>query len=345
MKYNAQQVYQVYLRERNDIWIRANKLLNQDFPNSLDNYNNLERLYEQREKIMNILRILYVLYKKSVESKVIILKGENEKGEKYYKIIHYIHRFTKQYLKRLWRKFKKYMEPFENSREALFLTLTIAFREFNSIGAGARWAQKQFNSLMTVLRRYGLLYYVAIKEIQEKNTKNIHYHVLILNEINVNGHIRKIFDIKELEEIIRKNWKFFFKIEKVKAELKENGRPNKKSMRGYLGKYLKKSLFKSENEMDSDTMIILWALNMRVISRSRRKPEERVSSEKLDLITQYKTNSNSLSDSIVWEYLGVFSYFQVPLQEGIYREDDIHPSILDVIYKFLNNKSKLKKIF
>ncbi|MEM3790900.1 MAG: hypothetical protein QW260_07490 [Thermoproteota archaeon] len=35
----------------------------------------------------------------------------------------------------------------------------------------------------------------------------------------------------------------------------------------------------------NDTMIILWALNMRIMSCSRIKPEERVSSEKGDLMT------------------------------------------------------------
>ncbi|MEM3333107.1 MAG: transposase [Thermoplasmata archaeon] len=56
-----------------------------------------------------------------------------------------------------------------------------------------------------------------------------------------------------------------------------------------------------------------------------------------------KTNSNSLSDKWFWEYLGVFFYFTVQLQEEIYREDDIDVSILEVIYKVINNKSKLKK--
>ena len=341
-RYKEKELYQTYLR-RNYNWIKANSLINQNPPIPLENFYDLELSYKQRENIVYALRNLYLSYIKSVESKVVILRGENEKGEKRYKILHYIHRFTKEYLRRLWHKFKKYMKVFENSREALFLTLTIAYREFSSIGAGARWAQRQFNSLMTILRRNGLIYYVAVKEIQEQNTKNIHYHVLILNEININGHIKKIFEIKELEEIIRKNWKFYFKIEKVNAEIKENGRPNKKSMIRYLGKYLKKSLFKNENEPDSDTMIILWALNMRVISCSRRKSEEKTD-ENIDLINNM-INSNRLSDKWFWRYLGVFPYYMVPLQEGIYREDDIDVSILEVIYRAELYKSKVKKIF
>ena len=331
-----------YKRDVN--WQEANWLVNQDLPVSLDYYDDLEYLYQKRKEVIEKLRILSVLYIKNKESKNIILIGENEKGESVILVIPYVHRFTKEYKKRLWKKFKKYMEPLKNSRYMFFITLTISFREFTSIGAGAKYVQRKFNSLMTVLREYGI-YYVAIKEIQEKNTKNVHIHLLIKNDKNENGKIKKIFMLEEIKSIIGENWDYFFDVKEIEPEKKENGRPEKNFIVEYLGKYLKKSMLASDGEVESDTMIILWALNMRVISCSRRKPEERVSSEKKDLITENKTNSNSLSDTIVWEYVGVFSYFQVPLQEGIYREDDIHPSILDVINKFLNNKSRLKKIF
>ncbi|MCW1311626.1 MAG: hypothetical protein QXJ93_02125 [Candidatus Rehaiarchaeum fermentans] len=62
-------------------------------------------------------------------------------------------------------------------------------------------------------------------------------------------------------------------------------------------------------------------------------------------LINHMTNSNNLSDKWFLSYLGVFSYFQVPLQEGIYREDDIGELILEVICKAIYNKSKLKKYF
>ncbi|MEM4058649.1 MAG: hypothetical protein QXZ12_08020 [Thermoplasmata archaeon] len=52
-----------------------------------------------------------------------------------------------------------------------------------------------------------------------------------------------------------------------------------------------------------------------------------------------------MSDKWFWSYLGVFSNYLMPLQEGIYREDDIDESILEVIYRAEEYKSRLKKIF
>lgn len=334
MKYNTGQVFQVYHRGRNFIRVRANELVKQKATS-----------YEERKNQVWLLKWWAYLYKRYTENKNILLRGENEKGEKWIKVIEYMTRFNKRYINRLLKKLKEILKPCQNMRSAYFLTLTISFNDFVSIEEGARWAQHQKNSLLTRLRREKIItYYVSITEVQELNTKNIHFHILIFTEYNENGRIRERITIKELEEIIKRNWKYFFKIERVEAKLKENGRPEKDSMFNYLSKYLIKTLKTEENQYDSDTMVILWALDMRIMTNSRKKPGES-ENKKGDLINKNKNNSNGLSNTILWEYVGVFSNFQVPLQEGIYKEDDIHPEILDVIYKFLNNKSKLKKIF
>ncbi|MEM3191448.1 MAG: hypothetical protein QW292_05010, partial [Candidatus Parvarchaeota archaeon] len=62
-------------------------------------------------------------------------------------------------------------------------------------------------------------------------------------------------------------------------------------------------------------------------------------------IQNNKNNSNSALNEYFCKYLGVFSYSLVPLRPGIYKEDDIDVSILEVIYKAELYKSKLKKIF
>ncbi|MEM3790901.1 MAG: hypothetical protein QW260_07495 [Thermoproteota archaeon] len=170
------------------------------------------------------------MYVKDVKDKNIILEGEDEKREKWLKIIKYRTRFSEEYIIKSRRLLKEYVKPIEKSRYLLFLTLTISFNDFGSIEEGAKWAQRQKNSLLTELRKRELLrYYISITEVQEKNTKNIHFHILILNEVNENGKIREIISVKELEEIIKKNWKFIFKIERVKPKLKGNGRPEKNS--------------------------------------------------------------------------------------------------------------------
>ncbi|MEM3265239.1 MAG: hypothetical protein QXH07_04720 [Thermoplasmata archaeon] len=120
--------------------------MNWDLPITLD----LNYSYYQRKDIVDEIKKLSILYKNNCESKVIILTGENEKGERGIKVILYIH-------------------PFQNSREALFLTLIISYREFGSIGDGAKWTQKQFNSLMTVLRKKGWDIMLQLKRFRAKH--------------------------------------------------------------------------------------------------------------------------------------------------------------------------------
>ncbi|MEM3791001.1 MAG: hypothetical protein QW260_08005 [Thermoproteota archaeon] len=271
MKYNNEEVYQICHRNRHHYWVRANNLTKEHATS-----------YSERENLMRLLRWLAYLYVKDVKDKNIVLGGEDENKERLIKIIKYITRFSEEYIRKSRRLLKRYVKPLEKSRSLLFLTLTISFNDFETIEEGAKWSQRQKNSLLTELRKRGILpYYVSITEVQEKHTKNIHFHILILNEVNENGRIKEIISVKEFEEIVKRNWKYIFKIEKISSELKENGRPDKKYIIGYLGKYLKKSMMSSEEGFFNDTMIILWALDMRVMSCSRKKPDEGV---KEDLI-------------------------------------------------------------
>ena len=81
-------------------------------------------------------------------------------------------------------------------------------------------------------------------------------------------------------------------------------------MIGYLGKYLKKSVFKSEDEPDSDTKIILWALEVRIISCARTEFDERISSENLEnlIFVWSSSQSNSSLESVILKPLHFIYY-------------------------------------
>jgi hypothetical protein len=315
-------------RERHYAWIQANEL-------TRIKYVSLEKewVYAQRRKDVEKMTALAHEYATFTQDKKIVLYGENSK-DRYFRFIKYSHRLQKEHMTTLIRQLNRYCKPLKKYNTVYFVTLTIDFKAYDSIYEGYKDATRQFNSLITRLRtinkQHGLkpLYYVRVAEIQEKNTQNIHFHVLL----GVDD--RYLYD--GIYEYIKNNWGIgFFDLKEVKYDLEIHHM--KSNVIGYMAKYLRKTADPENTDAwgFSSTQVVLWALNARQISHAR-----------LDNADRRKTNSNGRynsdfldpEDPIEWIYLGAFP---LGLPAGIYKESDLEENseILSLFYRRKYSKS------
>jgi hypothetical protein len=313
-------------RQRHYAWVRANEL-------TRVKYVSLEKqwIYDHRRQDVEEMTSLAHEYISSTQDKKIVLWGEDSK-DRYFRFIRYTHRLQREHMKSLIRQLNKYGKPLKHYKRVFFVTLTIAFSEYQSIEEGYRDASRQFNSLMSRLRQldrqwgYKPLYYVRVAEIQEKNTQNIHFHVLLGTDE------RLLWD--GMDEALRMNWGIgFYNLREIKEDLETVGM--KSNVIGYMAKYLYKSAQNTDEWGSNPTQIVLWALGARQISHSQLDKANRPKNN-----SNESHNSDSLDnqDPIEWIYLGAFP---LGLPEGLYKESDLEQNseILSLFYRRKYSKS------
>ncbi|MEM4067684.1 MAG: hypothetical protein QXV17_12585 [Candidatus Micrarchaeaceae archaeon] len=274
-------------------------------------------------------------YHEQVENRMIWLKGEDNEGEKYHFFIEYTERFKREYIREQIAKLNRAFRDLEIRDSMFFVTLTIDPSRYYSIYQSYKESQKNVNSLLTLLRqKLGHTFrYVKIAEIQEQNTKNIHYHLAISIKSDVYDWNTK--DQDKIREIIKQYWKIGFSDIKFVKEKKKNG------LKHYMMKYLLKSL--NPKSGINENHAILWALNSRIFSftniKKWREANDLITGRKAD-----KNNSNDIDDPekfIVWEYQGVIDYMRIGIQPGLYPEKKMPGDVLEILYRmyYKNNDS------
>lgn len=223
--------------------------------------------------------------KNGVKDRMIVLK--NQKDEII--AIPYLTRFSYDYIQRQLVKMKEFFN-FQirklHHRRGLFLTLTLDPSSFMTIREGYEKGQKSINTFLTRCRQiWPDMQYIQVKEIQEKNTKNVHWHLLLLG----------VPEKEEFADLVSVYWPWGF------SKLEEVGESDDGGMYQYLTKYLKKSLEDEPGKING-TKLWLWAMMIRSWSSSRFEYVDSEPAAGLDKAT--KNNSNDIPD--VWVYMGCF---------------------------------------
>jgi len=309
-------------RLRNQHFVNANALAKQY--HSLIYEGNFDRFTVRRDISKEIVDQAKD-YAISTKESVIWLYGQDGKNRFHY-FIPYFHRFRKEYIKRQIIKLNYAFRDLEIKHTMIFVTLTIDPSLFYSIYQGYVITQREVNKLLTYLRKkYSHLFrYVKVSEIQEKNTKNIHYHIAMSVRGGIDWNIK---DFDKIESIIKTQWKIGFSDVKLVTESKKNG------LKHYMLKYLEKSLQLEDNEINENNAI-LWALNSRIFSFSNIKKWR----EANDLMYAEGVKNNSteriMADSeIVWEYEGTFQSIDIGYLRGLYSESQLSEGILEILYR------------
>lgn len=232
-----------------------------------------------------------------VNNKVIVLR-ELSGSDEIVKIPYYT-RFDKGYISKQLLKLKTYFKQpaVRDSKFGIFLTLTLDPSLFGSVDQGYKEGQKRLNKILTMLRRDNPnLSYVAIKEVQELNTHNIHWHGMLTGldgswlkyehkidkKFKKTGKYSKKSPIAMFRDRIAAYWNIgFIKVEKVVNR-------DKTGLYRYMAKYLQKTLEQGEGE----TTIILWALRIRAFSGTR-----------VNLITSMNYSNKNIK---TYEFMGAF---------------------------------------
>ena len=205
--------------------------------------------------------------------------------------IPYVTRFSQDYVVSQlikMRKWFKYQTDVLHHNRAKFLTLTLDPYLFTSVRQGYASGQRKINSFLTRLRKlYPNLGYLMVKEIQERTTKNVHWHIMITGVESIS------------EAMLNDYWGIgYWNIQEVKNSY---GKTNN-GLFSYMKKYLEKTLKNENPNIVSDTLLWIWAMMIRSFSFSRiPKTVEITDTVELDLS---KNNSNYLEE--VWEYLGTY---------------------------------------
>ena len=205
--------------------------------------------------------------------------------------IPYVTRFSQDYVVSQlikMRKWFKYQTDVLHHNRAKFLTLTLNPYLFTSVRQGYASGQRKINSFLTRLRKlYPNLGYLMVKEIQERTTKNVHWHIMITGVESIP------------EAMLNDYWGIgYWNIQEVKNRY---GKTNN-GLFSYMKKYLEKTLKNENPNIVSDTLLWIWAMMIRSFSFSRiPKTVEITDTVELDLS---KNNSNYLEE--VWEYLGTY---------------------------------------
>jgi len=278
-------------------------------------------------------------YKIETKDSTIWLWGESVKGRFFY-FIPYYHRFRKEYVREQIIKLNHAFRELRISGSMIFITLTIDPSLFYSIWEGYKESQRYANRLLTYLRKNlnlflngirnkkgSLFRYVRVAEIQERNTKNIHFHIAMsIRDINEDWEDWNERYFNKIRDIVKSEWKIGFSDIKLVRENKKHG------LRNYMLKYLEKSLRMDEDINENNA--ILWALNARIFSFSNIEKWKKEN----DLITAEsgKNNSNwamEADNEIIWEYAGVLKSIDIGHREGLYHESELTIEILEILYK------------
>lgn len=317
-----------FKRKRNHWYVKSHELTKQYHPLIFDAINNnFDRFFIRRQISQEIVWNAFN-YHQSAKDKIIWLSGIDQKGEKYHFFIPYSERFQREYIQQQIKKLNKAWKDLDMDRgkSIIFCTLTIDPSRYFSIYESFKKSQKNVNSLLTLIRkRFGHIFrYVKVCEIQEKNTKNIHYHLAMNFNTDVYLHNEVIFN--DVVNLIKNYWKIGFSDIKLVRESKKNG------LKHYMLKYLLKSL--SSNGEISENNAILWALNSRVFSFSNIRKWRYEN----DLITveDGKNNSNGFEDpenSIIWQYEGLIDHERIGISLGLFLEKELQPDVLEILYR------------
>ena len=249
-----------------------------------------------RQDLSDRVRKLSFSYRLQVQSKVIVLQNTLDG---HLLKIPYSTRFDIQYIKKQLSRMRdwfNYQTDVLKRNHGKFLTLTLDPKDFLSVRDGYKQGQKKINSFLTRLRTlYPGLAYIMVKEIQEKNTKNVHWHLMLLG---INDSLT--------DDFLNTYWGLgFWKIENVDNNYKNT----KRGLFRYLKKYLEKSLDENPTK-PNETLYWLWAMMIRSFSFSRIPKSYRSNPDDPEL-DKSMNNSNDflamVSDFFPeWIYLGTF---------------------------------------
>jgi len=209
-----------------------------------------------------------------------------------------------------------------------FLTLTVDFKAFSDIKAGSVDLSRRFNSLITGLRNLDHdIQYLRVSEIQLKNTMNVHFHILLYSNLDLDI-IQKHLETYHLSgsQNDLKDLSYEFK--------KRNNRDPKRSdlskyVRAYILKYLKKGI-SSDKPLENDNLIVLMALGSRSFSHSRNLKvlvDKNKNSSQVDFnsesplffsLASYKVSfldflKNNSNGNITYKFGGIFYDFEFPV--------------------------------
>jgi len=262
-------------------------------------------------------------------------------------------------------KIRKAFKGLELHGSILFLTLTIDPKRYPSLYEGHKDIQRKVNHLLTILRKkYPVVFrYVKISEDQTKNTFNVHYHIAMSIRSLIDYNVMHFDENDDIYHFVKDFWDYErgkYHMGTAETELVEeinDGLSNYVRVTGYetvnhhtekfvkkykgtIQGYMLKYLYKAINPKDDDELIgtnnaVLWALNSRIFSHTNIEKWR----ENNDLIVANKNNSKLAPDeslnaeTITWEYQGLLFSDEIGYLSGIYEENELEPSILELLYR------------
>jgi len=348
-------------RKRNRYWIQANSITKETF---WPDYAYGDRYFYRRQGAKEIVELANI-YHKTVKSKTIWLSGHGSQGGRYHLLLPYTNRFDVEYMKEQVIKIRKAFKGLELHGSILFLTLTIDPKRYPSLYEGHKDIQKKVNHLLTVLRKkFPVVFrYVKISEDQTKNTFNVHYHIAMSIRSLIDYNVMHFDENDDIYHFVKNFWDYergkyhmgtaetelveeihdglsnYLRVtgyETVNHHTEKFVRKYNGTIQGYMLKYLYKAINpKDDNELIGTNNAILWALNSRIFSHSNIEKWR----EDNDLIMADKNNSKLVRDeflnaeTITWEYRGLLFSDEIGYLSGIYKEKELAPSILELLYR------------
>lgn len=266
------------------------------------------------EEMAELVR-LAMQYAEDTKDKHIILESDDHSD---YFVLQYNTRFSERYLVKVIMKLKDLYRKTRHIRGGVFLTLTIAPRNFRSMKEAYVSLRKGLNKLQTLLRkrfrkRSKRLKYLSVLETQKNG--DVHLHIVYMG-------ISWLADWEELKEF----WNNKYGIgEQVFIE--EIGKLwEREHAVKYTMKYIRKNynLFhkkKAGIDRAKLNMAILWSLNARTFSISK-------SLASVVSLSNREINSNQISLHYhIFAIVGVTSDLRV----GHYTCDQIFPILCRLI--------------
>ena len=220
--------------------------------------------WQDREAIINRICSYAEDYAIDTTDKVIVLehKYRNE-----FKFIEYVSRFSDKYVKRIYEKFNKLNDKLKEYQKALFLTLTIDPKNFNSIKQEYKQLQHAFNKLNTYLKKtYKLTKYIKVVEFTKSDIP--HLHILYLHDDYI--------DIDKVRQLWQKyGIGIMVNIQLVQRKYVIEGKESYlNGVLSYILKYIVKSIGRDPKQSidlkeSRRSLCIKWALQSRTFSISK----------------------------------------------------------------------------
>jgi len=239
-----------------------------------------------------VVNELFNAYQKDTQQRVIVLV--NDDGRTLW--IGYRHRFSRNGIKRLLRKFHAVFDKTNKFHVGVWLTLTVDPKRYRNLIEMRYELQKAWNRFMSWLKKKLGKRPQYIRVIEFTKSGLVHYHVLLLGIARIGDKKKEV--TPELERIgfgkinfmytiVNRSgvWipKKLFKTMKADEEIKKDGAGLPSNLRSYIKKYLVKAFQDLDLEnMEVETrkinpITLYWALNSRFFTNSKQlNPEKTI---------------------------------------------------------------------